>query len=84
MALVQDILPHEWDLRNYVSLAGTIVASVVVSWLLSSWQSWRQYVAATKAAPGQKSPPSLPSIIPFIDHSLHFMGDGAGLFARAA
>ncbi|KAH8168143.1 hypothetical protein CIB48_g23 [Xylaria polymorpha] len=73
----------DWNVRSASTLLVAVVSPFLVTWLLTSLQSWRQVSIASQQAHGAKRPPTLPSAVPVIGHILQFMQDGHGFLSTA-
>ncbi|KAL8830595.1 MAG: hypothetical protein Q9191_001348 [Dirinaria sp. TL-2023a] len=83
MTLLDDMIRLDWHPRAASSLILAVALPFIVTWLISSFQSWRAMTAAAKASPGDKRPPTLPSSIPMVGHVVNFMRDGHGFLSSA-
>ena len=83
MTLLDDMSRLDWHPRAASSLILAIAGPFIVTWIISSFQSWRAMTAAAKASPGDKRPPTLPSAIPMVGHVVNFMRDGHGFLSNA-
>lgn len=79
MAILEIIIgawPQAPEHRAIISFVVAVLFPFLFTWMFTSLQSLRAVTAARRAAPGNKRPPTLPTIVPFIGHVLRFSFDG--------
>lgn len=59
-------------------------APFLLTWLFTTAASWLALKAAEKTEEGLKRPPTLPSIIPILGHTVWFLRDAHSLLTKAA
>ncbi|KUI61982.1 Cholesterol 7-alpha-monooxygenase [Cytospora mali] len=79
MAVLESILgawPQAQKHQAIITFVVIILFPFLLTWIFTSLQSLRAVAVARQAASGNKRPPTLPTIVPFIGHVLRFSRDG--------
>lgn len=59
-------------------------APFLLTWLFTTAASWLALKSAERSAEGLKRPPTLPSYIPILGHTIWFLRDPHSLLTKAA